>query len=137
MIIGEAPGEWEEHLGRPFVGDSGQKLMEALTDAGASRAEFYITNVYKLRPLEDRFRNGKLGGQAKNRPPTRREIGLHSPCLGSEFDAVRPCAVLLLGANALHTLLKLKGLEERAGKQVPRHGRVYLPTFHPSYVLQN
>jgi uracil-DNA glycosylase len=127
MIIGEAPGEWEEHLGRPFVGESGQKLMEALKAAGASRTQFYITNVYKLRPLDL---------QGKNQEPSRKQIKCHSRYLCEELETVRPCAVLLLGGSALRTLLKREGVEKHRKKPVSCHGRVYFPTFHPSHLLR-
>jgi uracil-DNA glycosylase len=95
MVIGEAPGEWEEHLGRPFVGPSGQRLIDALTSHGASRTDFYITNIHKLRP-----RNA----QGKNRPPRQREINSHWPHLHDEIETVRPVTVLLLGATATRTV---------------------------------
>jgi uracil-DNA glycosylase family 4 len=66
MIIGEAPGETEDKLGRPFVGKAGKRLDEALIAAGLKRDEVYITNIYKFRP-------------PNNRKPTPEEIVEHLP----------------------------------------------------------
>jgi uracil-DNA glycosylase family 4 len=40
MIIAEAPGDWEEHLGRPLVGPAGQRLMRELKKAGVVALTF-------------------------------------------------------------------------------------------------
>ena len=38
-IIGEAPGEAEERLGRPFIGSSGRVLESILQEVGIKRSE--------------------------------------------------------------------------------------------------
>jgi uracil-DNA glycosylase family 4 len=93
MIIGEAPGETEDKLGRPFVGKAGKRLNEALIAAGLKRDEVYITNIYKFRP-------------PNNRKPTLEEIVEHWPYLSIELDEVKPRFVLLLGNTALETFGK-------------------------------
>ncbi|HIC95827.1 TPA: hypothetical protein EYP12_04250 [Candidatus Bipolaricaulota bacterium] len=47
VFIGEAPGEVEDRLGRPFVGPAGQLLDKILESAGLAREEVYITNMVK------------------------------------------------------------------------------------------
>ena len=66
MLIGEAPGEQESLMGRPFVGKAGKNLDHFLALVGLVRGEIYITNVVKFRPT-------KTGatGRLSNRPPTR------------------------------------------------------------------
>ena len=55
VFIGEAPGEMEDELGRPFVGRAGQLLNEFLAEAGISREEdIYMINTVKCRPPENR-----------------------------------------------------------------------------------
>ena len=122
MIVGEAPGEAEEILGAPFVGRSGLTLDQALREAGASRDEFYITNVYKLRPPE-------------NRPPTDDELNKHLKYLLMEFDAVEPKFILLLGGTATREFMgeEFENITAHRGKwQDGEKGEVYLATFHPS-----
>ena len=43
ILIGEAPGYWEEQKKAPFMGPSGQKLKEWWKLSGLSRNQFYIT----------------------------------------------------------------------------------------------
>src|SRR2546428_439459 len=49
MLIGEAPGFYEDQQGRPFVGAAGQFLEELLNLARLSRRDVFITNVVKCR----------------------------------------------------------------------------------------
>lgn len=49
-VIGEAPGENEEIVGRPFVGKSGEELDKALKLSGLHRSRTHITNVLACRP---------------------------------------------------------------------------------------
>lgn len=53
MLVGEAPGAQEEAAGVPFVGASGQELNRMLQEAGIMRSECYVTNVCKVRPLDN------------------------------------------------------------------------------------
>src|SRR4030095_7020146 len=50
MIVGEAPGYYEDIEGLPFVGPSGNLLDSMLQSIGVSRGEVYVTNVVKHRP---------------------------------------------------------------------------------------
>ena len=54
-IIGEAPGEQEERLGRPFIGGSGKVLDSCLQEVGIKRSETYIDNVIQRRPPKNDF----------------------------------------------------------------------------------
>src|SRR5262245_45265233 len=47
MLVGEQPGDQEDHAGRPFVGPAGRLLDEALEAAGIDRREVYLTNSVK------------------------------------------------------------------------------------------
>src|SRR3989344_3392522 len=50
MFIGEAPGQKEDELKRPFVGAAGQFLDELIESMGWKREHVYISNVVKYRP---------------------------------------------------------------------------------------
>ena len=45
MLIGEAPGRYEDLQGRPFVGAAGKLLDELLWHAHLRREEVFIANV--------------------------------------------------------------------------------------------
>lgn len=73
LLIGEALGETEIEKKKPFVGQAGKRLDQALAQVGLPRHEISITNVYPRRPFDERD---------KNRHPTDEEIALNSPfCL--------------------------------------------------------
>ena len=54
VFIGEAPGEKEDFLGRPFVGKSGQLLDKILLAINLKREDVYILNIIKCRPPNNR-----------------------------------------------------------------------------------
>jgi DNA polymerase len=47
MFVGEAPGQEEDTQGKPFAGQAGKVLDQALLSAGIRRSEVFITNVVK------------------------------------------------------------------------------------------
>lgn len=99
MLIGEAPGEQESLMGRPFVGKAGKNLDRFLELAGLAREEIYISNAVKLRPTK----TGK-SGRVSNRPPTRDEVALFRPWLLREIEEVAPQAIATLGNVPLQAL---------------------------------
>jgi len=62
LFVGEAPGEWEDESGIPFVdiyeedhkGVSGKVLSNLLIAAGINREDCYITNIVACHPPENR-----------------------------------------------------------------------------------
>ena len=54
MLIGEAPGFYEDQQGKPFVGKAGQLLDRIFASVGFSRKDIYICNTLKCRPPENR-----------------------------------------------------------------------------------
>lgn len=55
ILVGEAPGFYEDRDGLPFVGNSGRFLDELLqVYARLNRADIWITNIVKYRPPENR-----------------------------------------------------------------------------------
>ena len=54
MIIGEGPGQKEDELGKPFVGDAGNLLNKMLKAINLERENVYITNVVNYRPPNNR-----------------------------------------------------------------------------------
>ena len=95
MFIGEAPGQKEDELGRPFVGAAGQFLDELLGTINLKRSDVYISNVVKFRPPE-------------NRDPTPEEKEQCMPWLKQEIAIIKPKVIVPLGRHALgHFFTKL------------------------------
>ena len=65
MIVGEGPGQKEDELGKPFVGDAGALLNKMLKAIKIEREKIYITNVVNYRP-------------SNNRKPEQSEINRYS-----------------------------------------------------------
>lgn len=121
MLIGEAPGKYEDESGRPFVGRAGRLLDEALSKAGFDRKEVFITSVVKCRP-------------PKNRKPKQWEIEACNPYLKAQMELVSPKAVCLMGNVAAQTVLGSQGIASLRGRIFEDR---FLVTFHPAAVLRN
>ncbi|KXB03444.1 hypothetical protein AKJ47_02250 [candidate division MSBL1 archaeon SCGC-AAA261G05] len=92
MMIGEAPGYYEDQEGLPFVGSAGKKLDGLLEKAGLKRGEIFIGNVLKCRPPE-------------NRDPTTEEIETCRPYLERQIRTIKPKLIVALGRFAGGELL--------------------------------
>ena len=130
LIVGEAPGEQEDRLGEPFVGDSGKLLDNMLRALNLTRSEagperqVYIANTLKCRP-------------PKNRNPDPAEIAQCAPFLERQITLVQPRIILAMGRFAAQALL---ASDEPLGKlrgRVHRYRGVPLVvTYHPAYLLR-
>jgi uracil-DNA glycosylase family 4 len=123
--VGEGPGAQEDLQGEPFVGRSG-KLLDALVaeEIGMTRAQFYIANVVKCRP-------------PNNRDPLPDEVEACRPFLDAQIAALGPRVVVTLGNFAAQALLGTKdGVTKLRGRTYPFGGGVLVPTFHPAYALR-
>ena len=135
MLIGEAPGEQETLLGRPFVGKAGKNLDHFLELARLKREEIYISNVVKYRPTKV----GKTG-RLSNRPPTKEEIEVFAPWLLSEIERVEPQMIVTLGNVPLKTLTDPKAtIGEMHGRILAenRANRPLYALYHPASLIYN
>jgi uracil-DNA glycosylase family protein len=133
MLVGEQPGDREDLAGRPFVGPSGALLDAALEEAGFERAEVYLTNVVKHFKWEPR------GKRRIHKKPDAGEITACRPWLDAEIRAVKPQALVCLGATAAQALLGHTFLvSKRRGLLVPSDlAPIVSATVHPSSVLRS
>ena len=125
MFVGEAPGAEEDTRGLPFVGRSG-KLLDRLLweEIGLTREQVWVGNVIKCRP-------------PGNRDPLPEEIASCRPFLEQQIDALDPRVIVTLGNFATRLLLETTdGITKVRGRSYDYRGRVLIPTFHPSAVLQ-
>lgn len=125
MFIGEAPGEKENELKRPFVGAAGKLLDDNLQMIGLPRESVYITNVVKYRPPE-------------NRDPTPAEKEQCMPWLMLEIALIRPSVIVPLGRHALwHFFPELK-ISEAHGRAFPLTDDITIfPIYHPAAALHS
>ncbi|MDL2206161.1 uracil-DNA glycosylase [Eubacteriales bacterium OttesenSCG-928-N13] len=133
MLIGEAPGEQESLSGRPFVGKAGRNLDEFLALSGFDRAQLYITNTVKFRPVRT-----SDAGRTVNRTPSREEIELFLPWLRREIALVKPECVVTLGNTALRALMGNKvTIGAVHGRFQMIDGQLIYPMYHPASVIYN
>lgn len=127
MIIGEGPGQQEDATGLPFVGRAGQLLDKILASGNIDRkTETYICNIVKCRP-------------PNNRVPSADEAAACRPFLNAQIEFIKPKFILLAGATAVNSVLKIKDPISRIrGKWLDyENGAKVMPVFHPSYLLRN
>lgn len=131
MLIGEAPGYWEDQKGEPFVGKAGQLLDRIFASVGLSRQkDVYICNTIKCRPPE-------------NRNPLPDEKQACREYLDAQISILHPKIILLAGGVAVQSILgDIGGITRVRGKWFD--GKDYgltdtkiMPIFHPSYLLRN
>ena len=133
MLVGEAPGEQEAMLGRPFVGKAGKLLDAFIAGTGLTRAQMYVTNTVKFRPSRV-----SKAGRVVNRPPTQEEIAAFLPFLKKEIAQVDPTCVVTLGNVPLRALLGEKETIGQAHGQLRRQeDRLYFPMYHPASMIYN
>ena len=143
LIVGEAPGEREDEIGDPFVGQAGVLLDKYLKSFCADRDDVFLCNVVCCRPTEEH-------DPRKNRKPSKAEILACRERLDRTIEIVDPYIVVLLGSVAMKTLTKTtRGITTIAKTKDPTRltcttegmfGEVKRPaiaTFHPSYLLRN
>lgn len=141
LIVGEAPGAYENTHGRPFIGASGRVLRVLMNQCGLYTTEHYeggagirkdantyITNSVKYRP-------------PGNRTPTDEEIDASRSYLRAEWKILgRPPVILTAGAPALYAILSRRAaVGKAAGVPVllPDDKTWLYPMFHPSFALQH
>ncbi len=127
MLIGEAPGFYEDKQGEPFVGKAGQLLDKILASVGFSRKEhLYICNTIKCRP-------------PKNRDPLPEEETACREYLDAQIEILKPKIILLCGRIAAHAMLGTnQGITKIRGRwfEGPNFSKM-MPIYHPSYLLRN
>lgn len=132
LLVGEQPGHEEDLQGKPFVGPAGRVLDEALSAAGISRSETYVTNVVK------HFKWSPRGKRRLHEKPSSREISACLPWLETEIDLVKPEVLICLGATAAQALLRkdFKVSVERGRLIQSAFAPYALATIHPSFILR-
>ena len=125
MIIGEAPGFYEDQQGEPFVGRAGQLLNAMLISIGLTREQVFIANILKCRP-------------PNNRDPLPDEVEACTGYLLEQIAFVKPKVICAVGRIAAQYLLKTEqALGKLRGKQHLYNNVPLIITYHPAYLLRN
>jgi DNA polymerase len=129
MVVGEAPGVFEDREGRPFVDRPGLMLDNMLSAIQSSRThQVFVSNIVKCRP-------------PGNRNPKAAELQACKPFLLRQIELVRPFSILAVGRAAqslLETDEPLANLRQVthglmvAGQKIP-----LIATYHPFHLLSH
>ncbi len=130
VIVGQAPGQREVVEGKPFVGQSGGRLNEALSAAGVDRLAVYITNTVLCHP------------EGNDEPPPEAVEACHERLI-TEIRLRMPKKVLALGTTAATALTndtrpieKLRLLRPTPSPHLDDKSEVRV-TYHPSALTRN
>jgi DNA polymerase len=125
FFVGEAPGQKEDELRRPFVGAAGQLLNTLLERINLKREDVYISNVVKYRP-------------PGNRDPEPIEKEQCMPWLMLELALIKPKVVVPLGRHALGHFLPTISITNAHGRAFKLTDDITIfPIYHPAAALHN
>lgn len=133
MLVGQAPGDKEPKLGRPFAWTAGRTLFGWFREAlgwseEETRARIYFAAVCRCFP-------GKKPGGG-DRVPAPEEIANCSEWMAREFELLKPLLVIPVGKLAIAQFLQAAQLVDVVGQEfrVERARRAFdvIPLPHPS-----
>ncbi len=131
LVIGEAPGEIEDQQGKPFVGRTGQRLQQVLSDLGVDLfRDCWVTNSVICHPFKDKL--------------PEKAVGYCQPNVLKAVRELDPEVIILLGAQPVKSLIGALwkedpgGITRWAGFRIPCQipNAWVCPTFHPSFVMR-
>jgi len=132
LLIGQAPGDKEGVLAKPFAWTAGKTLFKWFSSMGVDEEQFrqrvYMSAVCRCFP----GKNPKGG----DRVPSRLEISTCSQWLNEEISILQPELIIPVGKLAINQFIPLKKLTEVIGQQfiktVSGSLRDIIPLPHPS-----
>jgi len=137
-IVGEAGGEEEDRLHRPFVGKTGKEVFDpCLSSAGFIRSKVYITNLIKEHPPKNDLTKFITLGK-KNIIKTQEYLE-YEQLLKEELNNFTGNLIIAMGNAALYALTGYQDVTKRRGSIYPctltGHGKV-LACIHPAAALR-
>lgn len=132
LLVGQAPGDKEPALGRPFAWTAGKQLFKWFAGLGVDEATFrarvYMAATCRCFPGKKR--------EGGDRVPSPEEVERCKPWLEREIELLRPELIVPIGRLAIEQFLPARPLVEQIGRvESIRRGRrsiEVLPLPHPS-----
>ena len=133
MLVGQAPGDKEPALQRPFAWTAGRAMFKWFEDAcgideAGFRSRIYMTAVCRCFPGK-RPRGG-------DRVPNPAEIANCSRWLQAEMTLLKPALVIPVGKLAIAQFMTYRNMEAHVGRQscctYAGHAFDAIPLPHPS-----
>lgn len=132
LVLGEAPSHEEIKEKRPLIGKAGKVFRSMFNEFNLSRFTYIISNVVLCSNIVD----------GKTVTPPDKAIECCSGSWKFLIKRYKPKVVLLLGTTACKALGLLNGntitsIRGNFFRLEEFPNSVFLPTFHPSFVLRN
>jgi len=127
VVVGEAPGKNEALTGSPFVGKAGKVLDLALESIGLTHDTVWLMNLICCRPPSNDFSKAEKAGA----------VEACRPWFNAQLDASGAWLVVLAGKRAYQSVMDEDvAVGSVRGKFQWFDGRLWIPTWHPAYVLR-
>jgi len=114
LLVGQAPGDKEGGLGRPFAWTAGKTMFKWFESIGVAEQDFrqqvYMSAVCRCFP----GKNPKGG----DRVPDKKEIEICSQWLNKEIELLQPKLVIPVGKLAISQYLTVNKLVDVIGKKI-------------------
>ena len=132
LLVGQAPGDREGDLGRPFAWTAGKTMFKWFESIGVAEQDFrrqvYISAVCRCFP----GKNPKGG----DRVPDKKEIETCSQWLNKEIELLQPKLIIPVGKLAISQYLPVNKLVDVIGKKIQQNINGLdvdlIPLPHPS-----
>jgi len=132
LLVGQAPGDKEPLLQRPFAWTAGKQLFKWFATLGVAEADFRA-RVYMAATCRCFPGKNPKGG---DRVPSDAEVLQCRPWLERELALLRPRLIIPIGRLAIEQFLPPKMLVEQIGKSYQvaygRRSMDVIPLPHPS-----
>lgn len=133
ILIGQAPGDKEPKLGRPFAWTAGKTLFGWFEQAAGLTEEQFRSRIYMAAVCRCFPGKKQSGG---DRVPAPDEIAKCSRWLEAELKLLKPTLLIPVGKLAIGQFLPLEKLDLMIGRKfsIVRDGCSYdvIPLPHPS-----
>ncbi len=133
MLVGQAPGDKEPIMQKPFAWTAGKTLFKWFWDACAMDEETFRSRVYMAAVCRCFPGKKPRGG---DRVPNAVEIETCAHWMQAEFDLLEPELVIPVGKLAIAQLMAYRSMEAHIGQQFEctygGHTFDVIPLPHPS-----
>ncbi len=119
LIVGEAPGKREDARGKPFIGKSGQLIMNLLEEQGIQREDISWTNATKCMPPLGEYDDKSCAW------------------IHDEIRHLRPPLILAVGRRAFHKLGGKGSIMKANGMVMDTAASKVVASVHPAAVLRD
>jgi uracil-DNA glycosylase len=133
LLVGQAPGDKEPKLGRPFAWTAGKTLFGWFNTAVGMSEEQFRASIYMAAVCRCFPGKNPTGG---DRVPSPQEVLNCSTWLKRELDILQPALVIPVGKLAIAQFIPLQKLDQIIGRKftVTCNGNSFdlIPLPHPS-----